>query len=178
METTDNKLNLLKKLSKLADGGIDGEKENATERLEFLMKKYGITSDMLQDEIKKEREITIQKEQSQFFYQIVCSVCGRQPMYFNKADIKKKKTRVYIEVSDIDFIEISEKFYFYWDKYQEDLNLFYSAFIQKNHLYTKTSQEDIERANQNFDKDRERIIKLSKMMEGLDSHKLQKQLSN
>jgi hypothetical protein len=45
-------------------------------------------------------------------------------------------------------------------------------------LYTKTSQEDIERANQNFDKDKERLIKLSKMMEGLDSHKLQKQLSN
>lgn len=43
--TKEEIIEKLKKLRRLADGGVDGEKDNAQRRIEELMSKYGITED-------------------------------------------------------------------------------------------------------------------------------------
>lgn len=179
MNIDEKILNLAKKVNQLSKKGVDGEKKSASEKLDLLMTKYGITWEMLESETKTQREFLILGEQRRFFNQVVSSVCGGDAeVYFNKLDNNKKKKRFYVTMSDIDFIEVSEKFNFYWEKYQEDLKVFYSAFIQNNHLYRKRTEDDDSESEDVSPDERERLLKVVQMMKGMDRHTMQKRLSN
>lgn len=174
----DKILDLAKKLYELSKRGESGEKENAASKLESVMKKYGITMDMLSDDEMKERVFLAEDGlERKFLWQIMSSVVGERSTFYSKADSKKKKKRVFVKLTDIEFIEISEKFDFYWQKYNEDVMIFYKAFIQKNHLYKKLSE------NQSTDKEltaeqKEEVMKTLRMMEGIQHHTHRKMLEN
>jgi len=83
MTKVDDKIiELLKKINALAKRGVDGERENAAQRLEYLMGKYGVTFDMLEADTKKEREFVVLQDQQKFFSQIVYSVCGGVDIFY------------------------------------------------------------------------------------------------
>ena len=56
------KTELLKKLKALSDRGVSGEKENATELLKKLMKKYGISEEEIQEDEVKEIYINLRTD--------------------------------------------------------------------------------------------------------------------
>lgn len=54
----------IKKVKRLAESGVEGEKENAQSMVDELMNQYGITESDLEDE----------KEEVYTYYKTVCSV--------------------------------------------------------------------------------------------------------
>lgn len=170
-------IDLLKKINELAKNGVDGEKQNASQRLEYLMKKYGVTFDMIESDTKTEREFVIREEQKKFFAQIVFSVCGLVDIMYYKKEKNKAKSRRFVVMSDLEFIEVSEKFSFYWNKYEQELIYFYKAFIHKNKLTTKPN-EDRDQSTKPTPEEIEEYRKIMRMMEGIDKYNLQKQLEN
>ena len=172
-------LELAKKLYELSKRGEDGEKENATIKLGDVMKKYAITLDMLESEEQKERIFYAENGiERKFTMQIISSVVGNRDTYRYNEDAKKKKKRIIVFLSDIEFIEVSEKLTFYWDKYNEDLKIFYSAFIQKNKLYKKEDPKDKQEQPPLTKEQEAEVLKTLKMMQGIDHHTHQKMLEN
>lgn len=176
----DNKiLALAKKLHELAKRGIDGEKQNALDMLEKMMQKHGITWDMLDVNNRKEREFKIHKDQHKFLVQIIHSVAGSVDIYGFASDKKRTTKRVVVDITDMEFIEVTAKFEFYWAKYKEDMELFYSAFIQKNKLFRKQTEEDEEKDLPPLTaEEKAKLYRMRQMMDGLDRHTMQLRLTD
>jgi len=178
MTKVDDKIiELLKKVNALAKRGVDGEKESAAQRLEYLMGKYGVTFDMLEADTKKEREFVVLQDQNKFFNQIVYSVCGGVDIFYYEKDKYKKKIRKLVTMTEVEFIEVSERFAFFWKKYEEEMKLFYVAFIRKNELTSKPSEDRDER-KEPTPEEIEEYLRVRQMMGGIKKYNLQKQLEN
>lgn len=171
-------LELLKKLKRLADSGVDGEKENAVEKLEMLMKKHGITWDMIDDNVPKRREFKVHKNDERFFFQTISSVVGSRGYRTYYGESKKAIRRYIFEMTDLEFIEFDSKYHFYLEKYKSDLEIFYQAYIQKNELYRKPTDEDDKQITPLTEKEKEEIKKIRLMMFGMESHKVVKSIEN
>jgi len=169
----DGKIELAKKLNELSKRGDSGERDNALKRLETVMKKYGITDEMLEYDIRNQFEFVVEKEQKRFMNQVIASVCGKINVFLVRGEERKKKQRLFVEITNAEFIEISEKFIFFWDRYHKDLELFYSAFIQRNELYTKPDPDaESNPSNKSVDE----IIAMVSLMRGLEKHTMTKRI--
>lgn len=72
-----DKTELLRKLKKLADEGIGGEKVNAEKKLNKLMSKYGISeTELLEDKIETMEFIYHGVEQKRLLIQIIYKVAN------------------------------------------------------------------------------------------------------
>lgn len=171
-------IDLLKKLKALADRGVGGEKENAQQMLQRLMDKHGISLEDIEGEVKRRRDFFISDEQMKFFKQVVGSVVGREYVYKSRRGDRRKKKLIALDLTDADYIEIDAKFDFFWKAWEKDVLLFYKAFVQKNHLYSKPNDDEKEE-----DDDREytaeekaEFFRMAQMMAGMEKHNFQKQL--
>lgn len=172
---SENLLNLIRKLKELADRGEGGEKENAGNKLQQLLDKHGISLEDINEDVLKDREFTLKPHQLKFFIQVVCSCFGRKcTIYKYQKDRKRNELVRILKLTDAQFLELSAKFDFFWDKYEKDLDIFYSAFIQKNDLYVKGSSSKDDLTQEQLDE----INKVREMMYGLKKHSFHKQLNN
>lgn len=172
-------IELLKKLKALAEGGVGGEKNNAEKMLTSMMKKHGITMDMLQDNIRRRKIFKITKIQRKVFMQVASSVLGKRTSFWHNPKSKAVNKEYEIEVTEIEFLEIKAKFDFYWKAYEEELSIFTSAFIHKNKLFPKPSDEDEDEEEERelSREEKQRILKISQMMQGMESRSFLKQLN-
>ncbi len=131
-------LELAKKLKALADKGIDGEKDNALTMLKRLMTKHNISMEMIEENFVKEHEFYIEFADYKFWRQIVSNIMGRTSTSYKPAELRKKKRHYYVECTPAQAIEIQAKFDFYSTAWKKDLEIFYSAFIQKKQIVSKT----------------------------------------
>mgnify|MGYP000293555073 CR=1 FL=1 len=177
----DSILELAKKLKALADRGEGGEKDNAAELLDKLCKKHNIDMADLDDKTMKERTFLVDYNDTarQFFIQVLCHVIGRERVrdgllgWKRKNEKDKTKKSYFIQTTDLEYLEISAKYDFYYRKYQEDLAIFYSAFIQKNRLGVSSNEK-----KELTPEEREELQKIFKMMEGLNKHTMVRQIEN
>lgn len=175
-------MELVKKLKALAEQGVGGEKENAAVILDRYMHEYKITWDMLNDEVRKEHTFEIKAEQAKFFSQIAKHVVGQgTSIFYRTYQVKNKRVNQVrmVTCTDAEYIEICSKLEFYWKKYQEDLDVFYRAFIHKNKLFSKpvdTNEEEEEKPL--TPKEKADLMRLISMMDGLERHTFHKQLEN
>lgn len=170
-------LDLAKKLNELAKQGEGGEKQNAADMLERIMKKHGITWDMLDSSVPKERIIYYDLEQKDFLFQVISSVIRDYTSYYYKADKRKtKKIRLAVLLTDVQYIEVIEKFEFYWEKWQRDKADFYSAYIQKHKLYRKPSDNPIQDNKPMTPEEKERLLKMLRMMDAIDEGRMVKRI--
>lgn len=172
-------INLARKLKALADRGVGGEKETAYHMLTRLMKQHGITFDDIDGIERVQHEFFVNDNQYKFFRQVVASVIGAPFSVFHlKGDRRKRKPR-FIDCTNAEAVEIQAKFDFFWRAYQEEENIFYRAFVQKNHLYTKPDNSDQEsEAEELSDEERVKLWKISQMMTGMDHHHFAKQIGD
>lgn len=177
MSDNEKLIELLRKLKALAEQGEGGERDNAQRMLEQQMKKHNINLEDIDTELKKEVEFFLDPTYKQFFHQIVYSVCG-----FNETKIfiirgDKRKLRKYLVLcTKSEAIEIGAKFDFYLPIYKKQQDIFYSAFIQKNHLYNKPTNNQPER--EQTQEELEKIQEILKMMRGMKAHCFNKQIEN
>ena len=160
-------LNLAKKIKALADRGEGGEKFNAELKLKSLMDQYGITMDELVDDPVCHHEIKIHHKQTHLFHQIVAMVMGRD---FRLYTLRNRPTNYVFDCTKSKFLELKMMFDFYWQKWVDDLKLFYAAFVHKNQLFPVDPV--VSESQPNFDE----LLKLQRMMNSMDKHEYQKRI--
>ncbi|MBK7362717.1 MAG: hypothetical protein IPJ01_10515 [Micavibrio sp.] len=131
-------IDLAKKLKALADRGVDGEKTNAEAMLNSLMKKHNITIEEIEGEELLDFFFKIEKIDYKFLNQIIKHVNHTIKCYgeFPKDVIKKHNLRgnYMINCTSSEYIEIEAKYSFYKKLYEEEVDVFYTAFLTANSL--------------------------------------------
>jgi hypothetical protein len=145
----DKQRELIKKIQALAERGEDGEQVNAAKLLKSMMAKLKISLDDLIDESVNYRTFNIPIAEQEIFCQTVLSVIG------SKRDIRyngHRPTKLWIELTDAEYIEIESKFDFIKRIYKKRLSTFKLAFIYAFDLFShdhdtvkKSSEQELER---------------------------------
>ena len=167
-----NKQDLLKKIKQLASQGFLGEKANAELMLKKLMKKYNITSADLDDEILIYTKINVKRGymQKNLLYQIIAN---------SLPTLKRKnhfqKNAIYVELTKSEEREIRAKYDFYSKRFTAGLDIYFHAFIHKNKLTFNGPQEE---PNPAKEIDKEKSSQILKMMNSLNEHQFNKQITS
>ena len=144
----DKALERARKIKELSERGIGGEKENATNMLNKLLKKYNLSLDDLEGEKIISKIFTYKnKIEQKLILQLIANVCPDANGWFLQ---NKKAIRLEAEVSLV--FEVDLKYSIYKDALQQHLEDSFSAFVHVNNLYAapnknyKPTAKDIEEA--------------------------------
>lgn len=175
---SENKEKLLQKIKQLALHGYGGEKANAQELLQRLMKKYNISESDLNDDpivtwTYKEPNKKSDKFLNKLFWQLLV-------LTVESLKIDKNDARMYREKGSITFktplsfkLEFTTVYEFYSLNFTKDLDVFYLAFLKKNNLLIERKDTDAKPTQ----KDIEEHMDADLMSMGLRKHELRKQIS-
>lgn len=130
-------LDLARKLKALADRGDGGEKYNAKKQLDLIMKKYGITMDMIEEETQFLITFKIPKQYQKLFIAIAISITG-QKRYWGR---RTRSFSILVgKVNKSEEAEIRAKFNFYSRVWNDQQEIFLLAFINKNEIFHSDSK--------------------------------------
>lgn len=164
----DRLLERLKGVKALADRGSDGERDNAAALLATLMKKHGITeADIEGAEIRTYwiRYKTIYERK--LLFQLAYMHLGSGHAFGCVGTYSKRRHKeVGIECTPAQYIEIEADYQFYREALEEEMGIFYSAFIQKNNLFPPPELSRKQGDSEAIDPDV--LMKMEAMMEGID----------
>lgn len=126
-------LQKLKKLLTLANEGIGGEKVNARERLETLMRKHGVSLEELGEE---KREIQWFRParghfEKKLLYQVMAAVCGIRSTWSHP----KRKGQIGLEITTAEHIEIDLRYSAYLAGLKTEMDVCYRAFVHTNKIF-------------------------------------------
>jgi hypothetical protein len=180
MGNLDKVISLARKLKALAEQGIGGEKENADAQLKRLLKKYNLTIEEIEGEKLIRREFFYNtKEKDLFIHQIIGSVIGKKEAIKRGTYSRYGKKHILVDLANTEYIEVAEKIEFFWKHYQEEKEIFYSAFIQKNQLFSKPEEEDEDLEEKELSTEEEaKLFKMFNMMEGMEQASYFKRLNS
>jgi hypothetical protein len=165
-------IELAKKLKALADGSkATGEKHTAQLHLDKIMKKYNISAEELEEDTLLRIEFKVPRSKKTLFTAIAVSITGVNRWW----GVHRRRSIIYGEVSKSEEAEIRAKFNFYSKVYDEQLDLFFKAFIHKNDIYP----HDIEATNINDlnEQERKQAILIHQIAEGIKRSLFYKTLS-
>lgn len=164
------------KLKAMTESNQEGERESATQFLADFMQKHDITWKDLDDTIEQEFFIPFTEEyQRKLLVQITYMHAGSGHCYalFKKnseEDEGQKTNSIVIKCRPIDFLNIKLDWEFYWEKFQEELDMFYRAFIEQNQLFPPENLQSDDDSDDNENLSEEQIRKINKMAQGIDVH--------
>lgn len=159
----DKQILFARKIKRLADEGDPGERENAKSALERYLLKKGLSAEDILDVPMQEYSVVITKETEKLMKQVIASVIGQPAV---RGRYKRGRT-VFFKSTYAEYIEIKDRFAHFWVAYQNELELFYSAFVQKNHIYANPDLDDNKEDEAMTPEEKARIWKILQMMEGL-----------
>jgi len=166
------------KMKALLSSDEEGEREAARALLSSYMTKYAITWEELDDEIEKEYIVEFNGQYHVLLLiQLVYKQLGSGHCYsVYKAESEEPLELMKVRSKPSTFVEIQLDWEFYWRKFNEELDLFYRAFVEKNHLFPpeELQQEDDEDDNQDLSEDQ--LRKIQGMMNGIDTSTRSKSL--
>lgn len=165
------KADLLRKIRALAENGERGESENATSILKALMEKHGISELDLMSDDKDQREFRFVQSRlfdEKLICQIAYQVTGCKDVYVRHRGGKAVKGLIIVECTYEQLVEIEAKYDFYSARLREDMEIFYSAFIQKNRIFHDGSSSDRPLTDED--------LKILALADRLDQHSFHKQL--
>lgn len=167
-------IDLARKIKALADQGYGGESSNAAALLEKLCHRYGINILDLEKEDLIDREFKIRSDEHlRFVGQVISSIVGDRPTYRYK---RRKNSPIIVGMTDSEFIEASAKIEFYWKDFLDQREIFYRAYIQRQHLYIKDSDS---RPNRELSvQELEQIERIFEMEEAIKRKTFVKQLNS
>ena len=162
-------LELARKLKALADRGVGGEKENAKTMLKALMKKYGFTvADIDGEEIDWQEIKGVTSEKNKLFHQVCYHVCGKK---YRKMGVKKYKNIRFLHSTKAEAIEVEAKLNFFWKLYEEELQIFHHAFVQRNNIYAEDGDASEPKTKEELDHAR-RVAEMSRTIKRQSYSKL------
>ena len=169
-------LERIKAVQALAERGDRGEKENAAAMLERLMKQYGITETELAED---RREIAWFRFKTplerRLLNQIIYTVTGRVAYSCVGKYTNRTRKKLGIECTSAERLEIEFSFKFYNAAFEKELDRFYSAFLNKNHIFPENVIDEVPDTGEI---DLEEAQRLSRMMAGMEEHARRKALES
>jgi len=169
-------LEKLKKVKALADRGSGGERESAAALLERMMKKHGITDNDLEENVVQLYWIRYKTDyERKLLFQLAYMHTGpgHAAGCVGKWTNRKRK-EVGITCTAAQYIEIHADFDFYREALAEEMDVFYTAFINKNHLFPPPELEgDLDDTGE---VDLVRLEKMKAMMAGIEQRTRHKAL--
>ena len=179
-----NAIELAKKLKALAEHqtAFDGESRNAQFLFEQTLERHGLTLADLETERIETYLFRVRSEhERKFFIQMFASVVGGDWASQNCRVVKKinrrannlKPTDIIIEIKCAvhEKVLTHERWSVYWAHYQKELQLFYTAYIQKNELFSNPERTTRDRDK---DVDYDELQRLNRMMRGIEKKELVK----
>ncbi len=174
MTERERLLEKLEHIKAISEKGYKGERIAAEEHLHRLMEKYNITEGDLENtgictffisyKTDYEKRLLVQLSYMHLGYGHACDTLGT---YTNR-----KHKKVAIDCTPAQYIEIEADFEFYRVALAEEMDVFFSAFIQKNKLFPPP---ELTRADQiSSDIDMEHLLKMGAMMDGIEHRKRRK----
>lgn len=130
------KIALLKKVRALAERGAPGEREAASDMLERLLDKYGISERDLDEERREVYEFRFRgPEERRLLLQICFMVTNRTDNLYSYRRARKLTASVGIECTEAERVEIELTFDFYRELWERERAAFLTAFINKHDLF-------------------------------------------
>lgn len=132
-------IELGKKIKALADKGIGGEKANAEKMLNDFLKKHNIKIEDIEGEEVKDYFFMLKTDSAKKLF----SQIGKSIRYDMKCygEFGKKKVKDYSLPGNFmatctvsEFIELKSKVDFYSNLYDQELDIFFTAFVRANDL--------------------------------------------
>lgn len=172
-----NAIELAKKLKALAghQTAQGNEKANAEKLLIETLERHGLTlADLEDDKIEPYLFRVNSDHERRFLIQVFASVVGGdglrekwRVLKLNRRQYKLKPTDIIVEIKCVkhEKILLFERWSFFWHHYQNEFELFYSAFIQKNELYANPKRTTHSKSD---DVDWDEIRRLERMMRGIE----------
>lgn len=149
----EKKVELMKKLQRLAERGVGGEKEGAQKKLQQLMEKYDIEESDLSDDKLEDHEWKYHNDfELRLLKQTIYKVLGKDglnQMYHYRSG-KGKKTIQGVQCTKAQAIQIGIEYEFYCETWKEEHDFFFKCFVQKHKIFpTKEEmiirpQDDVE----------------------------------
>lgn len=123
----EKKVELMKKLQRLAERGVGGEKEGAQKKLQQLMKKYDIEESDLSDDKLEDHEWKYHNDfELRLLKQTIYKVLGKDglnQMYHYRSG-KGKKTIQGVQCTKAQAIQIGIEYEFYCETWKEEHDFF------------------------------------------------------
>ena len=141
-----NKQELLKKLKALAEQGVGGEKLNAQNKLNELMKKYGVTEIELNDDLPLDCEFKYSGErEKKLLIQVIYKVTDNSKAVYSFIYSRTKRqcrTKLGCKATAAQKIEIDFLFDFYKKLYAKEEKIFFRAFVQKHNIFGEIKPDE------------------------------------
>lgn len=167
MTEREELLRRLERVKALAERGVGGEKENAEALLNRLMAKYSISEEDIEDTAERdyfiryhnfwERKLIVQIAYKHLGSGHCCGTVGTQSGRPHK--------KICVTCTPAQYIEIEADFEFYKAAWEEELAIFYSAFISKNDIFPPP---ELASPSDDDEIDLVRLEKVRAMMSGID----------
>ena len=173
-----NKAELLKKIKALAERGVDGERESAQTLLARLMEQYGIS----ETEIEEERRETAwfpysQETERRLLNQIIYMVTGAGGFGCVGTYSGRKRKKMGTECTAAERLEIEANYAFFKEAMKKELEIFYSAFANKNNLFPPADKVKPRSIEELSPEEKAYYAKVGLMAEGMERHTLRKAIA-
>lgn len=176
MTDREQLLQKVKKIQALAERGDRGEKESAAALLERLMKQYGITESELSEDRRERAWFRFKTPlERKLLNQVIYTVTGRIAYSCVGRYTNRPRKMLGIDCTVAERLEIEISFEFYNAALEKELARFYSAFLNKNHIFPEKAIDDIPDTG---GIDLEEAQRLSMMMAGMEEHTRRKALGS
>lgn len=124
---------LISKVFELSKKGVGGEKIAAQKKLEKLLKKYGLTlSDINGDEDDKQQRVFRIKNREDYLTLLTQVIWDVVPDV--RIQQNTRKLEIYSKLNTEQYIEVNEKFNYFWNLWSKEKEQFLMAFIITNRL--------------------------------------------
>ena len=174
MENKEKLTERLRAIRILSEEGSPGEREAAQEVLSRQMQKYSITESDLQDEQKKLNWFSYKTDsESRLLAQIIYMIMGVCNTYTRKTNNRRERI-IGVECTTTQQLEIDINYEFFKQAMNNELKIFYNAFVQKNNLFPPP--ELASKNNDKSDLSKEEQMKMFFMMQGIDRRAPHKQI--
>lgn len=170
MAANEKNIELLKKLKALAERGVDGEQVTAKAILERLMTKYGVADEDLSDDKLEDHDFRFHTPQERKLLAQVMYKVAKDRRTYHYTRGKGCQTTAGITCTKAEALQIQIEYEFYLELWQEDLQLFLEAFIQKHEIFDMSPGHKTDRI------DDDRYERMKNMMAGMQDKTLRPML--
>lgn len=175
----DRIIDKLKKLLALAERGERGEADNARRILEAELRKNGLTLEDICDGNRKTRMFKYNSnEERTLLIQVLLNYLGSKSEAFSESTYNKYKKQVYISLSDMEYIDISNMYDFFKTQFRKErkrlLQDMIMAFVQKHRIFDSTPQE---RSDDDWEIDWEKLKRIFALSSTMEDVTFRKQLT-
>lgn len=129
----DTIINLLRKIKRLADDGMDGEREAAQAKLELLLEKHNLTLDDIGDQTVSSHVFRYKNKMEKDLL-MQCVVHISQTRQVSHAYVRNKK-EVWFKTTKAQAVDIESIYGHYRKELTKEMEAFFYAFLHRHQIF-------------------------------------------